>query len=269
MSKFSFKIFLNNFLSCSNEVIQAKDNISDGIGGPIWSLIGFLALAWFIVFLILSRGIKSSGKASYVLGVFPYVVLIVLLIRALTLPGAFNGIKYFFTPQWDKILLPKVWYAAVTQVFFSLNIFFGNIVMYSSFNKFNHNVYRDANIITTLDAFTSLLAGCCIFGIIGNLAHELGISDVSLVVKNGPGLAFISYPDAISKFTVVPQLFSALFFFMLALLGIGSLTAMASCVTVLATDQFKRVKNWHVALCFAFVGLICGSVYLTRVKSSC
>lgn len=239
----------------------------DGIGWPIWNLVGFLALSWFIVFIILVKGIKSAGKASYVLAIFPYIVLIVLLIRALTLPGSFNGIKFFFTPQWDKILKPSVWYAAVTQVFFSLNIYFGCIIMYSSFNKFSHNIYRDANIITTLDTFTSLLAGCCIFGIIGHLAHELGVEDISLVVKNGPGLAFISYPDAISKFKTLPQIFSVLFFVMLYLLGVGSNIAMASCVTILVRDKFKKVKNWQAALGFAVFGTIAGSVYLTPVRS--
>jgi Sodium:neurotransmitter symporter family len=68
------------------------------------------------------------------------------------------------------------------------NIFFGSIVNYSSFNKFNHKIYRDANIVTSLDTFTSLLAGCCTFGIIGHLAHELGVEDVSKVVKSGAGL---------------------------------------------------------------------------------
>jgi solute carrier family 6 amino acid transporter-like protein 5/7/9/14 len=69
--------------------------------------------------------------------------------------------------------------------------------MYSSYNKFGHNVYRDANIVTTLDTFTSLLAGCCIFGILGHLAHELGVEDVASVIKPGAGLAFISYPGEI------------------------------------------------------------------------
>jgi solute carrier family 6 amino acid transporter-like protein 5/7/9/14 len=197
----------NNFLSnmtWSNEtkssaelyfikdVLRAKDNIDDGIGLPNWTLVAFLAISWAVVFLILVKGVKSSGKASYVLAIFPYFVLSILLVRALTLEGSLNGIKYFLTPQWDKILDPKVWYAAVTQVFFSLSVCFGNIIMYSSYNKFTHNVYRDSNIVTTLDTFTSLLAGCCIFGILGHLAHELGVEDISSVVKSGSGLAFIS-----------------------------------------------------------------------------
>lgn len=60
-------------------------------------------------------------------------------------------------------------------------------------------------IVTTLDTFTSLMAGLTIFAILGNLAHNLGIEDIGSVVKSGTGLAFISYPDAISKFSVVPQ----------------------------------------------------------------
>lgn len=67
------------------------------------------------------------------------------------------------------------------------------------------NIYRDAMIVTTLDTFTSLLAGVTIFGILGNLAHNLKIDNIDEVVKSGSGLAFISYPDAIAKFDFVPQ----------------------------------------------------------------
>ena len=55
-----------------------------------------------------------------------------------------------------------------------------------------------------MDTFTSLLAGITIFAILGNLAHETG-QDISKVAAGGPGLAFVSYPDAIAKFGVVPQ----------------------------------------------------------------
>lgn len=60
-------------------------------------------------------------------------------------------------------------------------------------------------IVTSLDTFTSLIAGITIFGILGNLAHNMQIDDISKVVKSGTGLAFISYPDAISKFEYLPQ----------------------------------------------------------------
>lgn len=83
--------------------------------------------------------------------------------------------------------------------------------MYASYNKFRHNVSRDAAIITSIDTFTSLLAGSTVFGILGHLAYKVGTDDVGIVVKGGPGLAFISYPDAIAKFDWFPQV--SLFFY--------------------------------------------------------
>lgn len=77
--------------------------------------------------------------------------------------------------------------------------------MYSSFNKFEHNIYRDAVIVASLDTFTSLFAGLTIFGILGHLAHQLGTDDIASVVNGGPGLAFISYPEAIARFDFAPQ----------------------------------------------------------------
>lgn len=58
--------------------------------------------------LIMIKGIKSSGKASYFLAIFPYVIMAVLFVRAVTLPGASNGIVYLFKPQWGELTNPKV-----------------------------------------------------------------------------------------------------------------------------------------------------------------
>ncbi|KQS62104.1 sodium-dependent nutrient amino acid transporter 1 isoform X2 [Drosophila erecta] len=191
------------------EILHEVPNIDNGLGLPNWQLVACLAVAWLVIGGVLIRGIKSSGKAAYFLGVFPYVVLLILLLRAVTLPGAIDGIIYFFKPQWRELLNPLVWYAAVTQVFFSLAICFGTLITYASYNNFNRNVYNDIVIITTMDSCSSIIAGCITFGILGNLARETGNSDIGSVVKGGAGLAFISYPEAIAKFEYVPQALAA------------------------------------------------------------
>lgn len=89
-------------------MIKQKDDISDGIGLPDWQLTLWLFLAWLLVYFVIIRGIKSSGKISYFLALFPYVVLIILLIRATTLEGTWEGIKYFITPNFGMLLDPKV-----------------------------------------------------------------------------------------------------------------------------------------------------------------
>jgi solute carrier family 6 amino acid transporter-like protein 5/7/9/14 len=65
--------------------------------------------------------------------------------------------------------------------------------------------YWDAMIVNTLHTFTSLLAGCTLFSILENLMHELRTTDIAKVGKGRIGLAFVSYPDAIAKFDIVPQ----------------------------------------------------------------
>ncbi|KAH8337016.1 hypothetical protein KR059_011706 [Drosophila kikkawai] len=248
------------------EILHELPNIDNGLGLPNWQLVACLAVAWFIIGGVLIRGIKSSGKAAYFLGVFPYVVLLILLLRAVTLPGAMDGIIYFFKPQWRELLNPLVWYAAVTQVFFSLAICFGTLITYASYNNFNRNVYNDIVIITTMDSCSSIIAGCITFGILGNLARETGVTDIGSVVKGGAGLAFISYPEAIAKFEYVPQMFAVLFFLMLFVLGIGSTVGMGSCILRVIRDHLGSSRSppiWMLASGLAILGFGVSIVYMT------
>ncbi|XP_072761035.1 sodium-dependent nutrient amino acid transporter 1 isoform X2 [Anoplolepis gracilipes] len=247
----------------SRVVLHEKKSIDDGIGWPDWKLTLCLLVSWAAVCIVLFQGVKSSGRFSYFLAIFPYIVLISLLIRAVTLDGAIDGIVYFVTPKWSKLLEPTVWYAAVTQCFFSLSVCFGSIITYSSHNSFKHNIYRDVIIITSLDTITSFLAGCTIFGILGNLAYELEIKEISKVVRGGAGLAFISYPDAIAKFSFLPQLFAVLFFVMMFVLGVGSAVGMTTGIITVINEQFPKLKTWQIVVPTCFLGFLIGTVYVT------
>lgn len=73
---------------------------------------------------------------------FPYAVLLILLIRGITLPGSAEGIKYYLQPNFDAIYKAQVWVDAATQVFFSLGPGFGVLLAYASYNKYHNNVYK-------------------------------------------------------------------------------------------------------------------------------
>ncbi|KAL4713244.1 hypothetical protein ACJJTC_013174 [Scirpophaga incertulas] len=243
-------------------VLRQKDGIEGGLDAPLWDLTICLFVSWLIIFFIVARGVKSSGKASYFLAIFPYVIMIILLITTATLKGAGEGILYFITPQWEKLLELNVWYAAVTQLFFSLSVCTGAIIMFSSYNGFRQNVYRDAMIVTTLDTFTSLLSGVTIFGILGNLAYETGQSVDHVVGSGGTGLAFVSYPDAIAK-TFLPQLFAVLFFLMMSVLGVGSAVALLSTINTVMIDSFPRVRTVYMSAFCCTAGFLIGLIYVT------
>lgn len=92
----------------SREVIKQRDDISQGIGWPDWQLAMWLLFAWIAVYLVIVKGVKSSGKVAYFLAIFPYVVMLILLARAVTLEGAWDGIKFFITPDFKRLLEPQV-----------------------------------------------------------------------------------------------------------------------------------------------------------------
>lgn len=99
----------------------------------------------------------------------------------------------------------------------------------------------------------------------GNLAYENGSDDIQSVVAGDSGLAFVSYPNAISKFQTVPQLFSVLFFFMLFVLGIGSNVGMNSCLYTVIKDRFVHLAPWKIVVPVAFVQFFIGLMYVTPV----
>ena len=244
------------------EVLKEKKDISDGLGLPSPPLVGCLAVCWLLIYLSLRKGVSSSGKVAYFTAIFPYVVMLIMLVRGLTLEGASDGLYFFFNPQWEKLADLKVWYAAVTQSFFSLSVGFGTLTTYASYNKFRHNTSRDALIISFADTATSLLAGTIIFSILGHLAHNLGVK-VEDVVKSGAGLAFVSYPEVLAKFSFAPQLFAVLFFLMLITLGLGSAIGLFSAVTTTICDSFPDTNRKSIIKVCCLIGLAIGIFYVT------
>ena len=86
-------------------MLLMEDNTSlDNLGGLNWRLAGCLLLSWVVVMACLVKGVKSAGKVVWFTALFPYLVLVLLLIRGVTLTGAMDGVKYFLYPDWHKLL---------------------------------------------------------------------------------------------------------------------------------------------------------------------
>ncbi|GFR33859.1 sodium- and chloride-dependent glycine transporter 2 [Trichonephila clavata] len=231
-----------------------------------------LFIAWFLVFLCLLKGVKSSGKVVYVSATFPYVVLVCLLVRGVTLPGAWDGIVFYLYPRWELLLSFKVWGYAAAQIFYSVGASWGAVLTMASYNRFYNNVYRDAVIIPLINCATSIFAGFVVFSIIGFMAYETGNS-IEDVVSEGPGLAFVVYPEAISRLPL-STFWSFLFFIMLFAIGLDSQFGMFETTISAFVDEYPALKKHKVlftgCLCFLMflLGLPCttaGGMYILQL----
>ncbi|XP_054745125.1 sodium- and chloride-dependent glycine transporter 1 [Anastrepha obliqua] len=227
-----------------HEILQVSDSIEE-LGGIVWPLFYCLIFVWLSVYICIIRGIKTVGKVVYFTAVFPFFILFVLFIRGITLPGAMKGILFYIKPEWSRLLDLKVWADAAIQIFFSLGPGWGGIVNMASFNNFRNNARGDSFVIPIVNCTTSIFAGFVVFSVLGFLSHQSGIP-VATVATSGPGLAFVTYPQAIAMLPL-PHLWAALFFFMLFLLGLDSVFVQIEAIISSVVDEVPKLRR-HKAL---------------------
>lgn len=247
----------------SKNVLNESDGIEDM--GPIqWKLCLCLMAAWIIIFFCLIKGIQSSGKVVYFTATFPYVVLVILLIKAATLPGAIDGIRFYVVPDLSRLSDIKVWEAAAVQIFFSLSVAGGGLITLASYNKFKNNVIRDTFIVCFGNCLTSIFAGFCIFSVLGFMALQLEV-DVPDVAVSGTGLAFVAYPDLVTRFAGAP-FWSVLFFSMLFTLGLDSQFAIVETILtgIMDFEPRLRPKKTIIVGIVCIIGFLCGLPLTTR-----
>jgi solute carrier family 6 (neurotransmitter transporter, glycine) member 5/9 len=254
--------------------------ISDGIDNPIgmnWKLVASLFVCWLLTFVSLSKGIQSLGKVSYVTAIFPYIMIIALIIRGVTLPGAMKGITYYIgSLDLSKLLRLKTWIDAASQVCFCLSLAEGGLITLGKHNKFHFNHMKTSIFVVLLDGFTGLLAGFAIFSVLGFMAEQVGI-EVSELAVGGPGLSFIAYPEALSLMPF-PWIWCILFFAMMITIGFGSLLSLAECVLdsfifFLNIQKIKHRMIFRFAACMVFFLIGCsmatkGGYYLLVIIES-
>lgn len=233
----------------------------DAIGGMFGGFISSTVppLVYQVIFMLMTGYIVAAGvssgieKYSKILMPLLLVLLIVLDIRALTLPGAGGGVAFLFAPDWSKISGEAV-LVALGHAFFSLSLGMGTMITYGSYIGKKENLAETAVQVSIADTAIALLAGLAIFPAV----FAFGVEPAA-----GPGLVFVTLPNLFNQ--MVGGTFFAIMFFLL--LSVAALTSSISILEVVVAYfveelRMKRHKATVIAtIAITLVGVLCSLSY--------
>jgi neurotransmitter:Na+ symporter, NSS family len=199
------------------------------IGDPVQT-IGYHAAAVLFSAVVVFKGIK--GGLERVLKIFLpalLVILVILAFRAVTLPGAGEGLRFLFVPDWSLLTSGRLWLEAFTQVAWSTGAGWGLLMVYAVYAREKEDVGVNSGIIAFSDVLVGFMAAAIILGTLYAVAPTAEFAEEALGAGN-VGLTFIYIVDLLATMPGSVVL-APLFFLALALAGVSSLIAMFELAT--------------------------------------
>ncbi|MEI0842852.1 sodium-dependent transporter [Brachyspira pilosicoli] len=222
-----------------------------------------LIIVWVIIFASVIGGVKDGiEKANKIFMPLLAILVVIILIRGITLPGALAGLDYMFKPDFSKLLNPQVWIAAYGQVFYSMSVAFGIMITYSSYLPDDSDIANNAFMTGFADTSFSLFAGLTVFSIMGYMAYSQGKEVAEVAGSGGIGLAFMVFPEAINALPGFNGIFGLVFFLVLSFAGLTSAISLAEVVISSFIDKFHFNRKKVAVIVILIQGLI-SMVYAT------
>lgn len=226
-------------------------NFGNFIGNPVKPLVYtliFLGLTGLIIVFGVRKGIERMSKIMITV---LFIIIVLVVVRSLTLPGAMDGVRYMFVPDFSKVTADTC-IAAMGQAFFSLSIGCGTILTYASYVSKQENILESSAWISFFDTVFAIIAGLAIIPAVYAIAYMNGVEpDVSA----GPGLVFITLPGVFSQMPL-GGVVAILFFMALLLAALTSAISLMEVVVAFIIEELRRSRARAVLMSF----LVCGVV---------
>ena len=212
------------------------------------------SLMWTIVFLLLNyliirKGLKNGiERMSNIMTPLLFVILLVFCVNSLMMPGAADGLKFLFVPDFSKIT-PKVMLGALGQAFFSLSLGVSTLITYASYFKKDVPLVRSASIVAGLDTLFAIVAGLIIFPALFTYGIE---------PTEGPKLVFEVLPYIFSQ-TPGGQIWATAFFFLLFLASITSTISMSEISISFFCEEWKMTRE-KASMLNTVIAIVFGSL---------
>ncbi len=228
-------------------LFSIKTTFSEFIATPEYVIPLGAAVILMTAFIVLAGVAGGIEKATKIMMPLLFVLLILVIFRSITLPGAGKGVEYYLVPDFSKIN-GRVILAALTQAFFSLGVGWGMMITYGSYVNKNQNIVTSSLWVSAMDTSVALLAGFMVFPAV--FAFNQSPSE-------GPTLVFSVLANIFQQMPL-GNIAGALFFLLLFFAAITSTISMLEAPSAYFMDQKKWSRKkaaWIVAIAAFLLGI--------------
>ncbi len=247
------------------QTVGGSSNLSNAGFLLIPTTIGVLLL-WVVLWFISHKNVdKGIGKASKILIPALFVIMGIIVIYALTLPGAGIGINTLLTPDWNMLFDVNIWLAAFAQIIFSLSMGQAIALTYASYLPENSKLIDNVLIVVASNSAFEIFTAFGVFSILGYMSATAGTPMVQLITE-GTGLIFIVFPMIFNIMGPIGRILAPLLF--LAILFAGITSALGFFEPMLNSTSAKL--GWSrkkTATILAVVGCIFSLILTTGISS--
>ncbi|MGM0507618.1 MAG: sodium-dependent transporter [Fusobacteriota bacterium] len=244
---FTFRGLTNNFLNKSSDELEILfGNFISSPFGPIF---------WQILFMLLTMGIVLAGikngieKYSKFLMPLLLIIILALNIRALTLPGAKEGLSFLFKPDFSKLTHKSI-LSALGHAFFTLSLGMGTMITYGSYISKKEDLGQTVAQVAIADTVIALLAGIAIFP---------AVFAFNISPQAGPGLVFITLPSIFQRM-IGGQIYLTIFFLLLTISALTSAISILEVGVAYFAEEFnfgRKKATIIITSIITFFGMLC------------
>ena len=223
-------------------------------------------ITWFILWFISHKSInKGIGVASKILIPSVFVIMIIIVIYALTLPGAMIGINTLLNPNWMALTDINIWLVAFSQIIFSLGMGEAMAMTYASYLKDDAKLTDNVLIVIASNSSFEIFTAFGVFSILGFMSVTSGTPMVELV-SEGTGLIFVVFPKIFDMMGIVGHILAPLFFLAVLFAGISSAFAFFEPIVGSISAKFNITRKRLVTI-LCIIGCACSLLLTCGISS--
>ena len=238
---------LSNLAFAGAEVMSGGDLFGAMLTNPFGAWV--FTVVFIVICYLINRGGVSGGIEKFNKIGMPalFVMLVIIIVRSLTLPGASEGLKFMFVPGYaveagfiaEAPGFLTVLATAGGQMFFSLSLAMGAMITYGSYLSKEENLVKNSGIIVVADTLVATMAGLAVIpaAVANGIANGTPYDQIKL---GGPNLLFVTLQDVFHAMGAVGPLFGVIFY---ALVLIAAISSAISLVEVVATYFMDRATE--------------------------